>query len=208
MREGRSRARNLLPVGQACSRRVALSRILRVSPRPRGADRARSSASRRASHHLADAVRPASQPGATSGLDGQGRPVSLRSLGRAQDPTADAKPRPREGARGRAAAQEFQPRLRVLGLLGGRCATGCPERSGRRQARGCGVDEDAAHIGATRRRHMARRFAKRERREHSAGDRKDSRQRCGPLGRGRSASGGPQRRESRPARQGQPYCHA
>ena len=37
---------------------------------------------------------------------------------------------------------------------------------------------------------------------------KISRQCCGPLGRGRSASGGPQRRESRPARQGQPYCHA
>ena len=85
---------------------------------------------------------------------------------------ADAKPRPRKGARGRASAQEFQPRLRILGLLGGRRAPSCPERSGRPQAWRHGVDEDAAHIGATRRRHMARRFAKRERREHSTGDRK------------------------------------
>ena len=146
---------------------LALSRILRVSPCPRGADRARGSASRRAAHHLADAVRPASQPGATSGLDGPGGPVSLRSLGRAQDPAADAKPRPVQGARGRAHAQEFQPRLRIFGLLGGRRATGRPERFGRPQARRHGVDEDAAHIGAARGRHMARRFAKRERRGHA-----------------------------------------
>ena len=32
---------------------------------------------------------------------------------------ADAKPRPRKGARGRASAQEFQPRLRIFRLLGG-----------------------------------------------------------------------------------------
>ena len=96
LREGRSRAGDLLPVGQARSRGLALSRILRVSARPRGADRARGPAPCGAAHHLADAVCPASQPGATSGLDGPGGPVSLRSLGRAQNLSPDAKPRPRQ----------------------------------------------------------------------------------------------------------------
>ncbi len=144
---------------------LTLSRILRVSARPRGADRARGPAPCGAAHHLADAVCPASQPGATSGLDGPSGPVSLRSLGRAQNLSPDAKPRPHKGARGRAAAQEFQPRLRIFGLLGGRRTTGCPERSGRPQTWRHGVDEDAARIGAARGRHMARRFAKREGRE-------------------------------------------
>ena len=94
--------------------------------------------------------------------------------------------------RPRAPCAKISCSLRIFGLLGRRCTTGCPERSRRPQAwRQC-VDEDAPRLGASRRRQMARRPAKREGRSYPAGDRKDSCQCCGPLGRGCFASGGPQ----------------
>ncbi len=96
-------AGNLVPIGQARAWRLALSRILRVSARARGADRARSAAQRGAAHHLADALRAAA-------FSPDDRPAWLVRLGLflydhlggrkklPRHPHARSRARPRKGA--------------------------------------------------------------------------------------------------------------
>ena len=66
-----------LPLRQAGPRRPALSRVLRVPARARGADRARGAAGGGPAHHLADALRTAALAGAATGLDAMARPLPL-----------------------------------------------------------------------------------------------------------------------------------
>src|SRR3546814_14820186 len=101
-----------------------LSRVLRVPPRARGADRARGAAARGAAHHLAAALRAAAQQGAAAGLDDSPRPLPLRPPGRAQAAARPGRRRPAPASRRRAARRRPAPRLRLPRLPG----AGIPRR--------------------------------------------------------------------------------
>src|SRR5262249_33879874 len=70
--------RDVVLVDQARAWRLALSRILRVSPGPRGADRARNPLADRAPYHPAPAFRFTAPCRVASGLAAPPRVVSLR----------------------------------------------------------------------------------------------------------------------------------
>ncbi len=148
VRKGRSRAGHLVALGQARSRRPALSRILRIPTRAGSADRARGPAARGAPHHLADAIRAAAQSRPASRLDGPHRPLPLRPPRRPQDFAADAKLGSVERAGGQAPAKELQARLRIFGLLGRRRAACRRQRHRCSSARRPGADQDLPRIGA------------------------------------------------------------
>src|SRR3546814_9912242 len=111
------------------------SRVLRVPPRARGADRARGAAARGAAHHLAAALRAATQQGAAAGLDDPPRPLPLRPPGRARAAARLGRRRPAPASRRRAAGGRSAPRLRLLRLLGAGFAPGGAECEDRKSTR-------------------------------------------------------------------------
>src|SRR5215470_1936370 len=110
--------RDVVLVDQARAWRPALSRILRVSPGPRGADRARNPLGNRAPYHPPPAFRFAAPCRPAPGLAAPTRPVPLRPYRRAESLAADPLGRfvDRRG-RPSAGAQPLQQSLRIFRLL-------------------------------------------------------------------------------------------
>ena len=184
VREGRPGAGHLLAQRQAGAWRPALSRILRVPPGARGADRARGAARGRAAHHLAHALRAAAFAGAAPGLAGAPRPLSLRPSRRPQQAARYPRHRPRQRSGGRADQGRLHPRLRILRLLGRRFP---PGRAQRARCPGARCRNPHAHrraVGPARRRCLDRRAGRCVRAAHRP---RPLHRQCGrAVGRGRA----------------------
>src|ERR1700731_3081643 len=128
LRAGRSCRRDVVGIEQAYSWRAALSRILSVRLRARGAVGAGSAAWHRAAHRLAGSFHSAARQGVAPCFGDRGRPLSLR-LARAAQPLGPlAPPRSPNRKGGRPAQGPSDDRLCLFGLPRGRCQTCCAER--------------------------------------------------------------------------------
>ena len=207
-RAGGSRRRHLFGEHQADPRRAALSRVLRVPPGARIADRARAPAAHRPAPRAADAVHPAARAGTAAALADPLRAVLLRLLQRPAHAAALAQ-RARRRRRLRRAASRHRSRVRVFRLLGRRQPPGRAQCAGRRAARRGDPHADALRLRDGRERRVARAMRATGKRRIARDPRARDRQRGRSLGRAGSEivsrRGG---RRQRAPRERQPHRRA
>ncbi len=208
-RAGRPRQRHVIGQHQADPWRPALSRILRIPPGARGADRARGAVEGRPPHHLAadDSCCPMYRRCARPGWCGSGcSSTTISAAAKSCRPPA---------ASICAAIPPVQPLRDSYGkafelhrLLGRRCAAGGAERPRRRRPWRRHPDPHPLHRRAAQWRPLDRHPAERRQRRDAGDHRPGAGQRGGTVGRRFHRHRGRQAQARAPAGQGQPHHRA